>query len=160
MTDEREIQARHEEVEHHGAECVCSVHREKESRSRDAHADRTTLLALLREREEERDRLVTELDTAKIVERFGTPFDPTGAKTGMEINSLRASRDALQADLQRVRGALEMLWWAACHVEIEPQANEWSQGEKVARTLSQELSEPERASVRAALAPARPGETV
>ena len=49
------------------------------------------------------------------------------------------------------RAALEMLWWAACHVEVEPKANEYSEGEKIARTLSQELSEAERQMVRDAL---------
>src|SRR6266540_467463 len=43
--------------------------------------------------EAERDRLRGEVDGLRLAYRYGTPFDPTGAKTGLEIQGLRADRD-------------------------------------------------------------------
>lgn len=39
-----------------------------------------------------------ERDAAQFVQRYGTPFDPTGAKTGIEIQSLAARVRALEAE--------------------------------------------------------------
>ena len=46
--------------------------------------------------------LQQELEACRIQQRFGTPFDPTGAKTGTEIQSLRQDRDADRAAIREV----------------------------------------------------------
>jgi DNA repair exonuclease SbcCD ATPase subunit len=50
--------------------------------------------------------LEAELEKYKIQQRYGTPFDPTGAKTGTEINSLRAKVADLEARLEEYRDML------------------------------------------------------
>lgn len=44
----------------------------------------------------------------RMAQRFGTPFDPTGAKTGTEIHSLRRRVTALGAGLQQAVEAMEL----------------------------------------------------
>lgn len=39
--------------------------------------------------------LEAEIELLRTQQRFGTPFDPTGAKTGTEINGLRAENERL-----------------------------------------------------------------
>lgn len=60
--------------------------------------------------EEVIDMLVEEVETLQFTQRFGTLFDPTGAKTGSEILSLRAKVKALEAEVERLRAlARDML---------------------------------------------------
>ena len=55
------------------------------------------LQAALRDARQRVQELEGEMETARFVQRYGTPFDPTGAKTGVEIQSLRARLANLDA---------------------------------------------------------------
>jgi hypothetical protein len=52
-----------------------------------------------------------------------------------------------------LEGALQWLWWTACHVEVEPVDEKWGTDVRP-RTLSEIMTERERAEIRAALTPA------
>jgi len=53
--------------------------------------------------EEVIDTLAEEVETLQFTQRFGTPFDPTGAKTGSEILSLCAKVKTLEDEVERLR---------------------------------------------------------
>ena len=156
MTDEREIRARHEEHERrmnairfeYGVDRIAPGWL-------DAHADRATLLALLRERKEESGRLRERLTVQ--CRKHGQSSSPYVCEecVNADFASLARDTNAAEMDLQRVRGALEDL------VRKHREPGSLLYGMYVLSQCSPDvidnnLREAEKAL--AALTPARPGE--
>ena len=53
------------------------------------------------------NRLLVEVKQLRVQWRYGTPFDPTGAKTGTEMHSLRARVEKLERERDEARAELD-----------------------------------------------------
>lgn len=79
-------------------------------------------LDLTEKLQRKRDQVLKKLEAAQFVQRYGTPFDPTGAKTGSEIVSLRQQLDQARADAVEENKRNE--WYAKEVLEWKRRASE------------------------------------